>query len=51
LWIAATYLLFALLAPSELGPPLLEPVLLTLMTALAGAMVAGGLVRAVRKHA
>ena len=48
LWIGGCYLLFVLTAPSELGPPLLIPVLLTIVTALAGAMLAGGANRMVR---
>ena len=48
LWIGGCYLLFVLTAPSEVGPPLVEPVLLTLAIALAGALVAGGAVRVIR---
>jgi hypothetical protein len=48
LWGGGCYLLFALTAPSELGPPLLVPVLLTVATAAAGALVAGAILRAAR---
>jgi len=48
LWVGGCLLLFLLTAPSELrGPVLLTPLLLTLGTALAGSIVAGGAVRAV----
>jgi hypothetical protein len=51
LWVGGCYLLFFFTAPSELndvGPPSVVPILLTLMTALAGAIVAGGAVRMIR---
>jgi hypothetical protein len=41
IWIAGVYLFLALLAPSELGPLLLEPILLTAGNALIAAMLAG----------
>ncbi len=47
-WVGGCYALFALTAPSELGPPELIPVLLTVLIALVGVLVAGGAVRAVR---
>jgi len=50
LWIGGCYLLFVLAAPNELGPPLLVPVLLTLATALIGAVLAGVAVRWARKQ-
>ena len=48
LWVGGCYVLFLFTAPSELGPPALVPMLLTLVTALAGAIVAGGAVRVFR---
>jgi len=48
IWAGGCYLLFALTAPTELGRPELIPVLLTAVTALAGALVAGGVVRILR---
>jgi hypothetical protein len=48
LWVGGCYVLFLFTAPSELGRPALVPMLLTLVTALAGAIVAGGAVRVVR---
>ena len=50
LWIGGCYLLFVLTAPDELGPPLLVPVVLTLATALIGAVLAGIAVRLARKQ-
>ena len=40
-WIAGGYVLFALTAPDELGPPLARPIVYTLLTALLGAALAG----------
>jgi hypothetical protein len=40
LWIGGVYILLWLVAPNELGPPLLTPVLLTFLTASAAAAVA-----------
>jgi hypothetical protein len=48
LWVGGSYVLFVLTAPGELGSPALRPILLTIATAFAGALVAGGVVRAVR---
>jgi len=48
-WVGGCYLLFFLMAPSELGPPALVSILLTLVTAFAGALIAGGVVRGVRE--
>jgi hypothetical protein len=51
LWVGGCYLLFYFTAPSELNDPVgssVVPILLTLVTALAGAIVAGGAVRAIR---
>jgi hypothetical protein len=49
LWIGGCLLLLALTAPSELGGPLLlVPVLLILITTLAGVLLAGGAVRLLR---
>ena len=45
-WGGGCYLLFALTAPSELGRPELMPVLLTMVIALFGVLVAGAVVRA-----
>ncbi len=47
-WGGGCYLLFALTAPSELAPPLLIPVLLTIGTAFVGAVAGGGISRAVQ---
>ncbi len=44
-WGGGCYLLFALTAPSELGRPELIPVLLTVVTALVGVLLAGAAVR------
>ena len=43
IWIAGVYLFLALLAPGELGPPLLEPILLIIGNALIAAILAGGI--------
>ena len=51
LWVAGCFLLFFFTAPSELNDSVgssVVPILLTLVTALAGAIVAGGAVRAIR---
>ncbi len=48
LWIGGCYLLFALTAPSELGPLLLAPVLLTVANAFLAVLAAGGVVRGVQ---
>ncbi len=48
LWGGGCYLLFALTAPNEMGPPLLMPVISTVVTAFLGALVGGGILRAVR---
>ncbi len=48
LWGGGCYLLLALTAPHELGPPLLIPVLLTVGTAFVGAAAGGGILRAIR---
>ncbi len=45
LWGGGCYLLFALTAPNESGPPQLIPILLTMVTALAGVLVGGAAVR------
>ncbi len=43
LWIGGCYLFLAIFGSSEdLGPPLIEPVMLTIVTALAGVLIAGG---------
>ena len=47
LWVGGCYVLFAFTDPDDLGPPLLVPVLLTMATALTGAIVAGCCVRGV----
>ena len=39
LWIGGCYLLFLLTAPSELGPPLLAPLLYAFLTALVPSVV------------
>jgi hypothetical protein len=46
-WGGGQYLIFALFDRSELGPPLLVPILLTIGTALIGAVV-GGAVRLIK---
>ncbi len=49
LWVGGCYLFLALWGSSEdLGPPLIEPVLLTIVTALVGVLVAGCTVRVMR---
>lgn len=45
-WLSGVYLLLAVAAPHELGRPLLIPALLTLATAMFGAAIGGGAVRA-----
>jgi hypothetical protein len=47
IWIVGVYLYLAVAAPNELGPPLLQPILLIVGNALVAALLAGG-VRAIK---
>lgn len=47
-WVIGVYLLLVLTAPGELGPPLLEPIVMTFVTAYIGALAAGLALRATR---
>ncbi len=51
LWGGGCYLLFALTAPNEMGPPLLIPVIWTVVTAFVGALAGAGILRALREVA